>query len=181
MRWSRPMQAKQTQIPSEASSPSPLHGLCVQGYGGTGVLIPVRDATPCVHDQGVPGKKRKQPAKTVYSDLNGIVPVTQSLTYDVGGNPVIASLTTDGLGHAAFYAAAGSTVTVAVYVQKPIAIFSAGSTDRVKANLRTTSLKFRSAYPAVNGFASGLPPFPDRYCGALLWEGQWDPCVPQCV
>jgi hypothetical protein len=55
------------------------------------------------------------PLASVFSDPNGLVPVTQSLTYDSRGNPAIQSLICDGNGAAFFYAAPG-TYAVATYV-----------------------------------------------------------------
>src|SRR5689334_17920818 len=40
MRWSRPMQAKQTQIPSEASSPSPLMDYAYKNTAEQAYLYP---------------------------------------------------------------------------------------------------------------------------------------------
>jgi hypothetical protein len=52
---------------------------------------------------------------SIFRDSNGLVPITQSLTYDGNGNPIIQSLVTDSNGHYVFYAQANVALTVSVY------------------------------------------------------------------
>ena len=51
----------------------------------------------------------------IYTEPNGFVPIAQSLTYDINGNPIIKSIQTDGNGHAFFYAQSNTLLTIAVY------------------------------------------------------------------
>lgn len=60
----------------------------------------------------------------ICSDPNGLVPVTQSLTYNANGTPIISSLTADADGHIAFYAAPNVPYTVSVYGSQNVLMYS---------------------------------------------------------
>ena len=60
---------------------------------------------------------------SIFSDVNGLAHVAQSLTYDARGNPAIASLTADANGHVSFYAAPNVLYTVSIYVQNRLQQF----------------------------------------------------------